>query len=85
MLSLDKSRQQQFHDLIVGVSLLARNGVGVTNLSNSYTNRPISSKGPQRTHNGQCNLRLGIVSFLDTGFVHTCNIYRRAPRAERRR
>jgi len=58
VLSLDKSRQQQFHDLIVGVSLLARNGVGVTNLSNSYTNRPISSKGPQRTHNGQCNLRV---------------------------
>jgi hypothetical protein len=29
VLSLDKSRQQQFHDLIVGVSLLARNGVSV--------------------------------------------------------
>lgn len=29
MLSLDKTRQQQLHDLIVGVSLLPRNGVSV--------------------------------------------------------
>ena len=29
MLSLDKSRQQQFHDPIVGISLVARNGASV--------------------------------------------------------